>query len=176
MTDEIPYSVIQTLGDIEIRAYPSMILATVQGRGDNGPFGLLFRYITGFNLSQKTIPMTAPVVSTETGGEAVPMTAPVVSDEDRFSFVLPASYTMDTAPIPLDPRVQLVPIAARRVAAIRFRGRASTRQVRDATAAFLRGLRQAGIGPIGSPFLMRYDPPYKPGFMRRNEIGAEIGI
>ena len=176
MTDEIPYSVLHTLGHVEIRAYPNMILATVQGRGDSGAFGLLFRYITGSNRSQRTIPMTAPVVSTGTGGEKVSMTAPVVSDQDRFSFVLPASYTMGTAPIPLDPRVQLVPIAARRVAVIRFRGWAGARKVRDRTEDLLHGLRQGGIEPIGPPFLMRYNPPYTPGFMRRNEVGAEIGM
>ena len=175
MTDETPYSVIQTLGDIEIRAYPSMILASVQGRGDTGAFGLLFRYITGSNRSQRAIPMTAPVVSEGTGGEKVAMTTPVVSDQDRFSFVLPASYTMDTAPVPLDPRVQLVRIAARRVAVLRFRGRAGVRQVRAWTEDLVRDLRQAGIEPTSPPFLMRYNPPYTPGFMRRNEVGAEIG-
>jgi len=176
MTEEAPYSVIQTLGDIEIRAYPSMILATVQGRGDTGAFGLLFRYITGSNRSQRTIPMTAPVVSEGAGREKVSMTAPVVSDQDRFSFVLPPSYTMDTAPIPLDPRVQLVPVPARHVAVIGFHGWARPRQVRSRTEDLLRGLQQRGIQPLGSPFLMRYNPPYTPGFMRRNEIGAEIPI
>jgi hypothetical protein len=155
MTDEIPYSVIRTLGNIEIRAYPSIILATVQGRRDRGAFGLLFRYITGSNRSQQTIPMISPVVSAGARTENIPMTAPVVSDQNRFSFVLPASYTMETAPIPLDNRVRLSPIPARRVAATRFRGRATARQVRDRTETFLRGLRQAGIEPIGPPFLMR---------------------
>lgn len=175
MTEEVPYSVIQTLGDIEIRSYPSIILATVRGRGDTGAFGLLFRYITGSNLSRQKIPMTAPVVSAEGATETIPMTAPVVSDEEQFSFVLPPSYTMQTAPMPIDERVQLVPVPARKVAAIRFRGRATARLVRKRMEAFLRGLQQAGIRPIGSAFLMRYDPPYKPGFLRRNEIGVEIG-
>jgi hypothetical protein len=174
MTDEIPYSVIRTLEDIEIRAYPSIILATVHGRGDSGAFGVLFRYITGSNQSQRTIPMTAPVVSAGKGGENVSMTAPVISDRDRFSFVLPASYTMDTAPVPLDPRVQLVPIPPRHVAVLRFRGWASPRQVRYRTEDLLHGLRQAGIEPLGAPFLMRYNPPFTPGFLRRNEVGAEI--
>ena len=175
MAEEVPYSVIQTLGDIEIRSYPSIILATVRGRGDTGAFGLLFRYITGSNRSGQKIPMTAPVVSAEGAADAIPMTAPVVSDEEQFSFVLPPSYTMQTVPMPLDERVQLVPVAARKVAAIRFRGRATARLVRNRREAFLRTLQQAGIRPVGSAFLMRYDPPYTPGFLRRNEIGVEIG-
>lgn len=174
MTDEIPYSVTETFRDIEVRAYPRMILATVLGRGDTGAFGLLFRYITGSNASQKTIPMTAPVVSEGAASERIPMTAPVLSDRDRFSFVLPPSYTMETTPLPLDPRVRLEPLPARRVAVVRFRGRANARVVRERTEALLRGLAQAGIQPIGSPFLMRYNPPYTPGFMRRNEIGVDV--
>lgn len=174
MTNEIPYAVTETFRDIEVRAYSSMILATVLGRGDYGAFGLLFRYITGSNATQKTIPMTAPVVSERTGSERIPMTAPVVSDRDRFSFVLPPSYTMETAPLPLDPGVRLEPFPARRVAVVRFRGRATARAVRERTEALLRGLAQAGIQPIGSPFLMRYNPPYTPVFMRRNEVGVEV--
>jgi hypothetical protein len=174
MTEEIPYAVIRTLGDIEIREYPDILLATAEGRGDIGAFELLFGYITGSNQSRQTIPMTAPVVSNGTGGERIAMTAPVVSDSGRFSFVLPPPYTMETAPIPGDPRIELVPVPARRVAVLRFRGWASPGRVRDRTEALLRGLRQGGVEPIGAPFLMRYNPPYTPGFLRRNEMGVEI--
>lgn len=174
MTDETPYSVRQTIGDVELRDYPNTILATVRGRGDTGAFGLLFRYITGANVSRATIPMTAPVVSARRASENIPMTAPVVSDEERFSFVLPPSYTMDTAPVPLDPRVELEPIPPRRVAVIRFRGRAGNRQVRERAGILLRVLPQMGLEPLGNPFLMRYNPPYTPGFLRRNEVGVEV--
>jgi hypothetical protein len=27
---------------------------------------------------------------------------------------------------------------------------------------------------VGQPFLMRYDTPWMPGFLRRNEVGIEI--
>ncbi len=174
MTDEIPYSVGQTLGDIEIREYPSVILATVQGRSDTGAFGLLFRYITGSNRSRSNIPMTAPVVSGPDPSVDIPMTAPVVSDGEHFSFVLPPTYTMETAPFPLDSRVRLNQVPPRRVAVIRFRGRSGARLVQERTEVLLEGLRRSGFHPIGSPFLMRYNPPYTPGFLRRNEIGIEV--
>ncbi len=174
MTDEVPYTVSRTLGDIEIREYPSIILATVEGRGDTGAFGLLFRYITGSNQSRSSIPMTAPVVSGPSPSVDIPMTAPVVSDGEHFSFVLPPTYTMETAPLPLDSRVRLNRVPPRRVAVIRFRGRSGARLVRERTRVLLEGLRRSGFHPIGSPFLMRYNPPYAPGFLRRNEIGIEV--
>ena len=118
--------------------------------------------------------MTAPVVSALAGAESIPMTAPVISGDNRFSFVLPASYTMETAPIPIDRHVELVPVPARTVAAVRFRGRATPHSVRHRIEALLEGLRGAGIRTVGSPFLMRYNPPYTPGFLRRNEIGVEV--
>ncbi len=174
MTDEIPYTVRQTLGDIEIREYPSIILATVEGRGDTGAFGLLFRYITGSNRSRSSIPMTAPVLTGPSPSVDIPMTAPVVSEGERFSFVLPPTYTMETAPLPVDPRVRLDPLPPRSVAVIRFRGRSGARPVRERTRALLEGLRRSGFHPVGSPFLMRYNPPYTPGILRRNEVGIEV--
>jgi hypothetical protein len=36
------------------------------------------------------------------------------------------------------------------------------------------GLKKAGIETVGQPFLMRYDTPWMPGFLRRNEVAVEI--
>ena len=174
MTDEVPYRVTRALGEIEIRDYPPIILATVEGRGDGAAFGLLFRYITGSNRLRSNIPMTAPVVSERSTSTTISMTAPVVSDRERFSFVLPPSFTMQSAPLPLDARVRLEPVPARRVAVIRFRGWARPRQIREQIGRLLEPLRRLGIQPAAAPFLMRYNPPYTPGFLRRNEIGVEV--
>ena len=35
-------------------------------------------------------------------------------------------------------------------------------------------LKSAGIVATGRPFLMRYDSPWTPGFLRRNEVAMEI--
>ncbi|MDD3622937.1 MAG: heme-binding protein, partial [Methanofollis sp.] len=36
------------------------------------------------------------------------------------------------------------------------------------------GLEKAGVETVGEVFLMRYNPPWVPGFLRRNEVGIEI--
>jgi hypothetical protein len=172
MTDKIDYSIARTVDDIEIRKYPNVILATVRGYSDNEAFGILFDYIAGSNRIRKKIEMTAPVISSE----KIPMTAPVVSGTGSFSFVLPSSYSMDTVPEPLDGRAKIEEIKSRHVAVIRFRGYTSDKNVKSKTKALLDKLGKNGIDPQGEPFLMRYNPPFTPGFMRRNELGVEVSI
>jgi len=171
MVERAPFRVIREVEGIEIRRYDKIILATVKRLSDNGAFGHLFDYITGTNSSRRKIPMTAPVIST---AEKIPMTVPVISDEKSFSFVIPSVYTMDTIPLPKDPRVELQELPERTVAAMTFRGRAGERDVERRTGELVGILRKNGIKLKGVVFLMRYNPPFTPGFMRTNEVGVEI--
>ena len=133
-------------------------------------FDLLFAFISGKNKSQGSIPMTSPVITSQ----KIPMTAPVVSDAASMSFVMPPGKTVNDTPIPLDSRVSIEPVPEREVAVIRFGGYASKEDVTDVTSRLLDGLRNQGITTVGEFFLMRYDPPWMPGFFRRNEVGIEI--
>lgn len=170
MTEEIPYRVTGQIGEIEFRTYPAIRVASVSGYPDNEAFGYLFRYISGNNRVKQKIAMTAPVITTET----IPMTAPVISDAATMSFVMPEGYTRDDLPEPLEPGVRIEEIPARTVAVIRFTGRADPRAVEDQTARLLAILAEHQVRVIGSPFLMRYNAPFVPGFLRRNEAGVPI--
>ena len=57
---------------------------------------------------------------------------------------------------------------------ITFRGRTGKKEVKEVETRLLNGLRDAGIEPAGEVFLMRYNPPWIPGFLRHNEVGVEI--
>jgi hypothetical protein len=46
--------------------------------------------------------------------------------------------------------------------------------VESAEEQLLEGLKKAAIEPVGGPFLMRYNPPWTPGFLRWNEVAVEI--
>jgi len=168
--DTIPYAVTGTAGEIEFRQYPALVLATVDTADDNAGFTLLFAYISGSNKPQEKIPMTAPVITSQ----KIPMTAPVVSDAASMSFVLPAGTTREETPDPLDSRVRIVTVPEREIAVIRFSGYAPPDDVEAATSRLQEGLKNAGIETAGQPFLMRYDSPWIPGFLRRNEVGIAI--
>ena len=168
--ETIPYSIKGTTGEIEFRQYPSLVLATTDNSQNDAGFNLLFAYISGSNKARDKIPMTAPVITSQ----KIPMTSPVVSNATSMSFVLPAGKTREETPDPLDSRVRIVTLPEREVAVIRFTGYASPQEVDAVTVRLQDGLKKAGIETVGQPFLMRYDTPWMPGFLRRNEVGIEI--
>jgi len=171
MVDSAPYEVEACSEEIEVRRYPELVLATVDGQDDNSMFGVLFDYIAGENRARRKIDMTAPVITSE----KIPMTAPVISAGGMMSFVMPAGLAPESVPEPLDARVRIERIPARRVAVVRFKGRAGEKTVEEETALLLCEAGKAGLSPVGKPFLMRYNSPFTPGFLRRNEVGIEVG-
>jgi hypothetical protein len=168
--ETIPYSIKGTTGEIEFRHYPALVLATADNSENDAGFNLLFAYISGSNKPREKIPMTAPVITSQ----KIPMTAPVVSDATSMSFVMPAGKTREETPDPLDSRVRITTLPAREVAVIRFSGYASPQEVDAATSRLQVALKNEGILTVGEPFLMRYDSPWTPGFLRRNEVAIEI--
>ncbi|RPI37232.1 MAG: hypothetical protein EHM53_11080, partial [Methanoregulaceae archaeon] len=74
----------------------------------------------------------------------------------------------------MDNRVRIVTLPEREVAVIRFTGYASPQEVDAVTSRLQDGLEKTGIETAGQPFLMRYDTPWMPGFLRRNEVAIEI--
>jgi len=168
--ETIPYSIKGTTGEIEFRQYPSLVLATADNSQNDAGFNLLFAYISGSNKARDKIPMTAPVITSQ----KIPMTSPVVSNATSMSFVLPAGKTREETPDPLDSRVRIVTLPEREVAVIRFTGYASPQEVDAVTVRLQDGLKKTGIETVGQPFLMRYDTPWMPGFLRRNEVAVEI--
>lgn len=170
MVDSIKYEVERSENNIEIRRYAGIFLATVYGYSDYDAFSMLFDYISGKNKSKRSISMTAPVISSE----EIAITAPVISDKRSFSFVMPAGYDLGTLPDPLDVRVKIEAIPRRRLAVIRFRGYMRSRLLTKKTSMLLTSTQRLGLETRGKPFLMRYNPPFTPGFLRRNEIGIEL--
>jgi len=170
MTETIPYEITGETGEIEFRKYPPVVLATVDSDRNDRGFSLLFAFITGSNNTQHKISMTSPVITSR----KIAMTAPVVSDAKSMSFVMPPGQSRDDIPDPLDSRVRITTLPAREVAVIRFRGYAQQDEVIAAEERLQDGLKKAMIEPVGVPFLMRYNPPWTPGFLRRNEVAVEI--
>ena len=185
--EEPPHTVTFADGPFEIREYAPMILAEVEATGDmadagNRGFRPLANFIFGDNTppqgaSGADIAMTAPVIQARP--EKIAMTSPVTQarSEDetwRVAFVMPADWTMDTLPRPNDASVNIREVPARRMAAIRFSGGPNEKTF-EAKAQELSGyLETQGYEITGEPIYARYDPPWTPTFLRRNEVMIEI--
>ncbi len=177
-TEEAPYTVIKTDDIFELREYAPQVLAEIIVDGDlegagNKAFRPLFRYISGENRSRDKIAMTAPV-SQEPKGEKISMTAPVSQQRAEgkwaVSFMMPASYTMETLPVPDDPNIKLRQIPARRVAAVRYSGFWSEGKYLRHKEKLEEWINDNRFTVIGEAVWARYNAPFMPWFMRRNEI------
>ena len=151
----------------EIRDYPPYVVAEVDVVGqsaDRKGFRALAAYIFGDNDSSEKMQMTAPVESRETEDNGA-MT---------YRFVMESKYTLETLPKPNDDRIQLREKPARIVAVRRFSGRWSDANVKKNEARLLSDLARDGVELAGTPELARYNSPFTPWFMRRNEVMVPI--
>ena len=176
--EEATYTVVENDGEFEIRDYAPHVLAetVVAGafdRAGNEAFRRLFRYISGDNQSRHKVAMTAPV-SQGPKGEKIEMTTPVGQQpaEDRWvvSFTMPASYALETLPEPGDSQVTLRQVPARRMAALRYSGFWTERSYLRQRLKLESWVRTRGLRIAGNPVWARYNPPFAPWFLRRNEI------
>jgi hypothetical protein len=173
--EEAAYKVLKKESNFEIRDYAPHILAETIVEGDleeagNKAFNRLFRYISGDNRSRDKVAMTAPV-SQEPLREKIAMTAPVgqrqVQESWAVSFMMPAE--------PEDPKVTLRQVPARRMAAVRYSGFWSEKNYLRYKLELESWIKEKGLPIVGDPVWARYNPPFTPWFLRRNEILIPIG-
>ena len=164
------YTVVKKLDRTsELRDYPAHTLIScevddnLEQAGSRG-FGPLVRYISGANQARQQIAMTSPVLH-----------APQTARHHVISFVLPEGMAPEDAPLPSDARVTVVQVPPRQVAARRFSGAWRQSQVLDNAQELTKTVEKAGLVAVGEVFYGRYDPPWKPGFARRNEALVEVG-
>lgn len=184
MTEQQPYTVIDARGGFELRRYPQHLVAEVTVSASfedagNRAFRSLFGYISGQNLARKKVTMTAPVVQSAPA-ESIAMTSPVVQHSvdggasHTVAFVLPEKMTAETAPIPESSEVTVRTVPASLSAALGYRGRWTESSYIQHVAELEEAIANAGLTPVGSPRLARFDPPYKPAFLRRNEVVIDV--
>jgi hypothetical protein len=179
-----PHDVMATEGSFELRRYSSYIVAETYVEGDfeavgNEGFRRLADYIGGKNRKKESISMTAPV-SQNPASEKIAMTAPVSQAQEngrwRIAFMMPSTYTMATLPTPDDDRIALREEKAKTVAVIRYSGTWGKQRYRDQETKLLDWISTKGWNIIGAPVWARYNPPFVPWFLRRNEILIPVQI
>ena len=193
-TEEPEYTVVEKDGAFELRQYPALLAAETLVTGTdfdaagNVAFGRLFRYISGNNRGRAEIAMTSPVVQSRDGqdrdGESIAMTAPVIQQAGKpgdasggykVAFLVPAQYTRETVPEPLDPSVRIVATPARLIAALRYPGRMSEALHGKQELALRAELVKRKLAIGGEVISAQYDAPFIPGPFRRNEVLIPVG-
>ena len=181
--EESAYEVLLETKYYEVRRYQSYIVAEIDvdddfKRAGNSAFRVLAGYIFGDNEPQQKMAMTAPVESRE--GVRMNMTAPVTSQAgtgDRqytYAFVMERKYTMDTLPEPANRDIRLVQRPDRVMAVHRYSGTWSEERYREHEKTLLDALAVDRVETMGRPVFARYNAPFTPWFLRRNEIMVEI--
>jgi hypothetical protein len=136
----------------------------------------LFKYITGANQGQAKISMTTPV--SQAPSEKISMTVPVQQGESadgwRVSFMLPAEYTLETAPVPTDSRVYVREVPGRLMAALQFSGRWTEKNYTRRQTELTESVDNESINIIGEMQRAAYNAPFSLPFMRRNEVMVAV--
>lgn len=164
------YEVVESDGDIEIRQYPDLMLASTEANseanGRDGSFMRLFGYISGANESEQKIQMTTPVFM-EKGDE---------ESNSKMGFVIPKDVATAGAPKPQKAEVSIRKREGGRFAVIRFSGRMNAKVLKDQESKLRTWLKSRELEGEDSTESAGYDPPFTPGPLRRNEVLIRIKV
>ncbi len=181
MTETLNYAVIKKAKEFELRRYPAHIKAEVEVTGTTYKkaiyqgFRILAGFIFGENIDTQTIPMTSPVQVSNP--KKIEMTKPVsISGYGTFTvaFIMPSKYTLESLPKPKNPGINLTRIESEVMAALRFSGYFNENKIRKAKSKLRGWIEQEGFVPEGDFIVARYNPPWVPWFLARNEVMIQI--
>ena len=168
----------------EIRRYPPMVVATTLVPGDmsaasNRGFRTIADYIFGNNVATPAgasakIAMTAPVTVVPVMPAANAATSDMAAEQWQVQFVMPGQYRLDTLPRPKNEAGTLRELPARTTAVLSYSWLNSETKVQQKTDELRAWMKSRQLEALGPPRLARYDPPWTPPMMRRNEIQIDI--
>jgi len=174
-TKSVDYEVRRLVDGIEIRRYPTVVVAETVAASEAIARRRLQEYAGGANRIGAKLPATTPLrtrigpleTATSAGTEA--STAPV-----RVGNYLPPGYSPETAPEPTD-RAVLLTVETPRTVAVRSVPRyPPTDRVGRAKRQLIAAVDRAELAAVGSPFLFTYDNSLLGSLTGRAEVGIEI--
>ena len=159
MTERQKFDLVKKIENIEIRRYHPCVMADVivdASYSNAGSIG--FRPLVSY-ISENSIAMTAPVLQEQLHTESWVV-----------SFVMPDGMELRDLPIPKNQRVTLRTIHQHTAAALGFSGMTSEAKIHEKEVELRSALTKANLKPTGPMRIARFDPPWKPGFLRHNEV------
>ena len=179
-TDEPAFETIASEPPFEIRDYGEMLLAEVETEtsfddASNEAFRVLFKYISGANLADTKIEMTAPVFmdSSELTSSTRILTTKA-QNAWKMAFVLPDEYRFKDVPEPEDSRVKIKRVRSSKVATIRFSGSWDLEKLQRKTEDLQNWISKIGYESVSEPRAAGFDPPWTIPFLKRNEIHIDV--
>ncbi|KAF0224602.1 MAG: hypothetical protein FD179_1460 [Erysipelotrichaceae bacterium] len=165
MSEQPKYEVIKKQDHFELRNYQSftMIEASDSDLQSYQGFRLAFGFIQGDNDRGQKIAMTVPVVN-QINEKGIQTTA----------FVMPPKMAHDEVPLPMNQGLTKVLVPQRICAVYRFSFNPKMETIRNYENALKAWIEQEGYVINGSLQLARYNPPFTPGFLKRNELWFEV--
>ena len=165
--EDYQYEVLATYPNFEIRKYKKAIFSSVDMRTDSyestsrSGFRILAGYIFGGNETGEQIAMTSPVAMSIDG------------EKPKMSFMVPASYHMDSLPKPSDSSIYFEEKESCIMAATRFGGWANDKKIEKHKQKLIEALAKENIQHDNNFSYFGYNPPYEV-FNRRNEVVVEV--
>lgn len=164
---EMPdYRVIKKYENVEIRQYPSMVIAqtmlskSTNQQQMNGGFRVIAGYIFGGNERNQKIAMTAPVVMK-------------MGDTASMYFMMPKQYSTSELPKPNSNDVKILEEKSRVMAVIRYDGFSSDEKIKKYTNELAAIVVKYNLKTTGPYMYMGYNAPWDI-INRRNEIAIEV--
>ncbi|WP_423141234.1 SOUL family heme-binding protein [Parablastomonas sp. CN1-191] len=171
--EEAAHAVVETDGAFSLRRYRPLTVATVTRAGQlseamERAFGSLAAYIFAKPGGRADARSDARIAMT------VPVSAAPLDDKWQVRFGLPADMPRSRLPAP-GGDVEISEVPGRMVAAVRFAGRSSDRDlVAEKRQALLDWVESRGLLALGEPEFAGYNAPIVPGPLRRNEWWVEV--
>jgi hypothetical protein len=97
---------------------------------------------------------------------------PILSRKPSWKrlLMMPSEYTLETLPEPIDERVTLKKVEGKLVAALKYSGTWSKKRFEKKRERLESLTQERDLISIGEPVFARYNPPFMPWFLRRNEV------
>ena len=163
-TETVPYEVLNEDKPFELRRYEPFLIAAARtplDRRHNGGFNTVFQYISGANREQTKISMTTPVVTNVEDGKLM------------TGFYVPSKYDRNNVPQPTN-NVTIDEVPGGLYLVVRFSGSWDEGKFAKQDEQLQAYIRSRGYEIIGNRYVLRYQPPFVPGFLRRNEIMYQV--